>query len=148
MSFRETCKFMFALFCAINTVFIVTLAIINRNNQGTYILLNEYFFVQTLVFSLSASLPTFILMHSDTALRFETILRKVIHFILLNGIIWGLFYYFNWNKIIAPFAILSIFLVVYAIAQTVLYMQSKELADRLNIRINEIHDKKNATHPS
>jgi len=121
-------------------------AVIFRDAQGDYIYVSEGFFERVVVFSLAISSLTFILMQSELARRSEVILRNVIHFILINVVIWGAFYSFGWDSFIAPFIVLTIFVIVYTIARIILYKQSQTFVDQLNKRINEIRNSESATH--
>ncbi len=146
MKLKDTLKYMFHIFCVITTfetLFIATESLINDSN----FVLNAWELYKILIIAFTSVLPMLIFVRSETASRMGMIIRKVIHFVLTSGIVFSLLIYFKWMDAKNAVFIALFFLSIYIPAHIIGEIRAKQLADKLNERINAFHKAENATHP-
>jgi len=130
MTWKEAAKFAFNLFCALVTMQIVLIYVITnatfidlRYTQGVYVV------------ALLGSLPVFVLVESELASTKEIIIRRVTHFILTAGGVFGGATYFRFTVPSNRILIIIVFAVIYVIGWISKGIQTKKLADKFNQRI-------------
>jgi hypothetical protein len=145
MKIKTALKYMFHFFCAISTFMFLIIGIQAAIRYPAFTL-NGLGMLKVLSTAFVAVLPTLIFIGAENDTRKAIIIRRLLHFFITAGVTLGLQTYFGQidaaNAIVAVFA----FLIIYMVMYTVIEIRAKKLADKLNERINAFHSAENETH--
>lgn len=96
---------------------------------------------QMLAVGFVTGLGTFIIVDKDDVGRREEIIRRCVHFVFICAVVLGFGAWFGWYKFSilgVLFMMLSIF-AVYALTYFINYYQSKQLADKVNEKLEQMN---------
>jgi len=145
MSLKEELKFMFHLFCAITafeTIYMAIAAFVN--GEGFTFTARDLYKIPLV--ALFGVIPVLILVRKEQVPKTELILRRILHFIITAAVVLGSLVYFGWLVVANAIVIIVFFLAIYIGAYVVESVREKQLADKINERINAFHEAENATH--
>jgi len=141
MKIYDVLKLMLIIACAVTvfqTVFISIFAWFLFSDSTIYAR-NLY---QLPVIGALSTLPTLLYIKRSEPSQLEWIIRRILHFVLTAGVVFGALTHFGWvyaqtqNAIIA----FAVFLLVYIASTIVGSVRANRLANQLNERINASHD--------
>ena len=147
MKLKYALKFVFILFCVITTaqvLFISTVSIIT----GSETLMTSWDMLKLPLVAFASVLPTLMYVRRNTKKlpgRAEAIILQILHFTLTSGIVFGLLIYFGYMGAANAAFIIALFIVIYVPACVIQERRDRKLANKLNERINAIHNTDNAT---
>jgi hypothetical protein len=146
MKIKTAARFMFILFCVINTCIFLIQSLadiffgINITHGGRDI-------IKVMGISLVSVLPVLLFtMVDENTTRKKIIVLRVLHFILTGGFVFAFQLYAGFMTAANAVYVISVFLIIYAASYITMEIRDGKLAKRLNERINAFHGDKNEAH--
>ena len=143
MRVKKLAVFMFQLFCVVTTLQVALLGLMGlfnihtvENLAGGRMCLDNM--LNLLLISLCSTLPVPILLWSETISRAEKIFRRVIHFAITVGAVFGLLYAFGWISIINLWILIGSFFLVYFPAYAIKEGRERAAAVELDRQIQKV----------
>jgi len=134
------------LFCIITTFQVVFIALSNALLGNKNLTLNITQLAGIPFVAFMSVLPVLIYVHKENVSRTELTVRKILHFLLTGGAVFGSLIYFGWIDMENAVITVLFFIGLYIFATFIAESRAKKLADEMNKKISAFHDAQNATH--
>ncbi len=101
-----------------------------------------YYPFEVLAISVATAIPSLVYISKNELSKNQFIIRAIIHFVLLIGIVLGMGYWFSWwTQFSGIIIVLSVFIVIYVFVFLITYLTDKNESNKINEALKNInHD--------
>ena len=148
MKLKYALKFMFFLFCIVNTFQVLFIGVFNIL-IGYDVMMTAPDMLKIPLVSFASVLPTLIFVRGKTKkpqTRAKMIVVPLLHFCLTAGIVFGLLIYLEFMDATNTVILIAFFIAIYVPAYLFQEIRDRKLARQLNKRLIAFHNTENATH--